>query len=53
MIPVISGKQLDPPMESDGVCGHLLRVRGSLRRDPHPQALPFNGDPAALMKNKT
>lgn len=53
MTPVIAGKQLDPLMESDGICGRLLRVRGSLRKDSHPQVLPFNGNPAALMKNKT
>lgn len=50
---VISEKQLDPLTESDGVCSRLTRVRGSLRRDPHLQALPFDGHPAALTKTKT
>lgn len=30
-----------------------VRVRGSLRRDPHLQALPLDGHPAALTKTKT
>lgn len=39
-------------MESTGVCSRLLRVRRSLRRDPHPQGLSFDGHPVALTKTK-